>query len=262
MRAGIPAICVGGSTLGGTGKTPLAIEIARHLSKTRKVALVGHGYRARPERARVVSPHDPLELVGDEALVCARAFEKTNTHVIVGPSRQSAMDLAARIADVMVIDGVLQLAPERARCSILTTPDGRAPAWLARHVDHVTKVELDLTIPTIPKDARVGLVTCLARPSRVVRALEAHGISISVHRAFRNHGPAERVDFHQADVWLATEKCALHVEGPVRVLQARARLELDHVIRAEYLDFAYLSQAHHAENAAHSSGRNRSLRGV
>src|SRR5947199_10694187 len=54
-RDGARVIAIGGATLGGSGKTPLAIACARSFaSRGSRVALVAHGYRASPGEARVV----------------------------------------------------------------------------------------------------------------------------------------------------------------------------------------------------------------
>lgn len=230
LRARVPVTCVGGSTLGGTGKTPVAIAIAQAMARAgASVSLIGHAYRANPGRARVVRPGDSLFEVGDEALVCARALDGL-AEVVVAPTRQAAIELAERRADHLVIDGVLQLAPERAALSILTTPAGRAPRPLARLSDRVIRahVEMDADWSSL-RSCRVGLVTCLARPARIVQALRDKGVLVARHLALRNHGPGWRVPLGDADVdvWVATEKCALHVSGPVIVLRARATLPLD-----------------------------------
>jgi hypothetical protein len=55
-----PAIGIGGAALGGTGKTPLAIAVARHLGSRLRVAIVGHARTsssaalARPPRANAL----------------------------------------------------------------------------------------------------------------------------------------------------------------------------------------------------------------
>ncbi len=165
VPAGIRVVTVGGATLGGSGKTPLAIACAAELARANeglRVVLVGHAYRATPGRARVVSPADPLAEVGDEALLAARELDRapaaggSSARVVVGPSRQAAMDLAARLADVIVVDGVAQIAPARAALSLLAVdadePWGRAaavPPWgdlrapvdaLVAVADHVVAV--------------------------------------------------------------------------------------------------------------------------
>jgi tetraacyldisaccharide-1-P 4'-kinase len=71
------AYCVGGATLGGSGKTRVSIALARRLSEQgKRVALIAHGYRARVATATVVKGDESLEEVGDEALLCARALSK------------------------------------------------------------------------------------------------------------------------------------------------------------------------------------------
>jgi tetraacyldisaccharide-1-P 4'-kinase len=62
---GVRTVTVGGPTLGGSGKTRVAISIARTLaSRGENVVLVGHAYRARPGRARFVSPQEDRKSVG------------------------------------------------------------------------------------------------------------------------------------------------------------------------------------------------------
>lgn len=121
-------IAVGGATLGGSWKTPLALACAARLAADGgRVAIVGHAYKADPGGPRFVDPRDPLEDVGDEALVCARAVSGSGAvRVAVGPTRQDAVDLALRHADQLVIDGALQLAPRRADLALLVV-DGASP---------------------------------------------------------------------------------------------------------------------------------------
>jgi tetraacyldisaccharide 4'-kinase len=133
----VKVVAVGGATLGGSGKTPLAIACAAELARAgASVALVGHAYRARPARARVVALHDGVWEVGDEALVAARALAPGGVRVVVAPRRQEAVALAARFADVLVLDGVAQTKPVRATLALLAVdadePWGRAAAVAPR----------------------------------------------------------------------------------------------------------------------------------
>jgi tetraacyldisaccharide 4'-kinase len=113
-------VTIGGATLGGSGKTPLAIACAAALAATgARVALVGHAYRAKPRRARLVAINDPLDEVGDEALVAGRALALAGVPVIVAPTRSAAIALAARHADVLVVDGVAQTRPVRSSLALL-----------------------------------------------------------------------------------------------------------------------------------------------
>ncbi|HEY2512170.1 MAG TPA: tetraacyldisaccharide 4'-kinase [Polyangiaceae bacterium] len=254
--AEVKGIAIGGATLGGGGKTPLAIACTAWLAaQGARAAYVGHGYRARPGLARFVSPADPLAEVGDEALLAARALAG-QAFVVVAPSRQAAVDLAATRADVLVVDGVLQTTPRRASLSLLAlgeepwsralppAGDLRAPrAALLAACDHPVQLRPDaryetggaavpLVVPIRSRGAfhggefllwsalaplRVGLFTALAHPSRVLGALAREGVVPIDHVAAADHGPAPtRRRFlapGRVDLWLASPKCALHLEA-------------------------------------------------
>jgi tetraacyldisaccharide 4'-kinase len=249
VPGGARVVAVGGATLGGSGKTPLAIACARELARQgARVALVGHAYRARPGRARVVRPGDSLREVGDEALLAARALDAVGVQVVVAPSRALAMALAARDADVLVLDGVLQTSPARASLSLLAVDaeepwghaqavpprgDLRAPvAALLAASDLVVAVgenSCDVQVVSggahlgdafLPWEAlrslRVGLACAIARPDRVSRFLGRRGITPVVTAFVRDHAPIPagilRAHRRMVDVWLATPKCALHVD--------------------------------------------------
>ncbi len=152
-------VVVGGSTLGGSGKTPLAIACALHLAEAgHRVAFVGHAYRARPGVARLVDRREAVASVGDEALVAASALAAHGVAVVVGPTRQAALDLALAGARVVVVDGVAQLRPEPAHLALLAVDGGhpwgsgacpprgdlRAPrAAVLSHCDRVVAVGVD-----------------------------------------------------------------------------------------------------------------------
>jgi tetraacyldisaccharide 4'-kinase len=250
-------ICVGGATLGGSGKTPLALACAEHLAlEGRRVALVGHAYRARPGRARIVEPDDDVREVGDEALVCARELAEAGSSalVVVAPSRQEAFDLAARAADVVVLDGPLQLAPRRAHLALLAVDsidpwgggacppagDLRAPARdLVAACDAVVAVgppgsEEPLRVEVASAGAhidgrlmswrdlsnvRVGLYTALARPRRVLDRMARHGLVPAAVVENADHAPPSA-----ASLAAATKAVQAGVELWVATAKCRTHL--------------------------------------
>ena len=120
-------VAVGGATLGGSGKTPLAIACATTLAAAGvRVVFVGHAYRARPRIPRRVSIFDSVQDVGDEALVAAQVLSPAGVDVVVGPRRSAAVSFASRLADVVVMDGVAQTSPVRASLALLAV-DGCEP---------------------------------------------------------------------------------------------------------------------------------------
>lgn len=73
QSVGIPIICIGNPTLGGSGKTPFAIMLSKLLNgKTGKLAFLLRGYGGQTTAPTRVDPavHSALE-VGDEALLLA-----------------------------------------------------------------------------------------------------------------------------------------------------------------------------------------------
>lgn len=261
LPSGVRVVCVGGATLGGSGKTRVALACTESLADAgARVVLVGHAYRAKPGVARVVSARDRLEEVGDEALVCARALG-ARAPVVVAPSRQDAVDFAMRARpDVIVIDGPLQTRPVRASLGVLAV-DARAP-WgsgaifplgdlRARPADLLAcadvMVEVDATpdaflidgerlLPDKLSGLTLGLFTAIARPDRLASALAALGLRVAVEVAVRDHGPLDDAarkalgsPGRRVDAWIATPKCATHLEGtrlsaPLLVVSSRVDL--------------------------------------
>ncbi len=248
----VPVVAIGGATFGGSGKTPLAIACAKALARAgARVALVGHAYRARPRRARVVREDDALEEVGDEALVCARALGAEGVDVVVAPRRVAAIDFALGVvgAQVLVLDGVLQASPRRVDLSVLAVDtlevlEASRWGWNLRAPPHVLRRASDLVVPT-GDDARtvsrgvslggklvswsevtrlrVGLFCALAHHERLVRWLSRRGVfPVRIVRTGDHgpRGPLARAAMYarlraakadRLDMWIASEKCALHL---------------------------------------------------
>jgi tetraacyldisaccharide 4'-kinase len=72
-NAGIPVICVGNATLGGTGKTPVAIYLLKSLRRL-GINAVGltRGYGGQEKGPIPVNKHHSAKDVGDEPLLLAR----------------------------------------------------------------------------------------------------------------------------------------------------------------------------------------------
>lgn len=182
-------IGVGSAVLGGAGKTPLAVGLARELSRRgEQVALVGHAYRAArpPSRGHLVEPRDPVDMVGDDALAAARLLAGSGAQVVVAARRAVAVAHAAAVgAQVIVLDGVLQTSPRRLDDAVLVLDaaapwgsgacppagDLRAPRTaLLRASDHVAI--LTSGVRAFPEGAPEGAVSV---PSSVAFATNAEG---------------------------------------------------------------------------------------
>ncbi len=106
VNAPIPVICVGNLTVGGTGKTPVALSIAEHLkARGRKVHFLTRGYRGRLNGPVTVDPnHHTARDVGDEALLLARAAKTW----VARDRARGAQEAAAAGADTIVMDDGFQ----------------------------------------------------------------------------------------------------------------------------------------------------------
>jgi tetraacyldisaccharide 4'-kinase len=108
-RAGVPVIAIGNLTVGGSGKTPLAIHVAELLkSKRWSPAIVSRGYGGTVRApCGVTLAADPAE-VGDEPVLMAR---RSGCPVWVGPERAAvvaALRQAHPDCDVVILDDGLQ----------------------------------------------------------------------------------------------------------------------------------------------------------
>ncbi len=143
FQARVPVICIGNFTVGGTGKTPLALHIADLLrERGERPVFLTRGYGGR-----IAGPHlvdgaaDTSREVGDEALLLAR----------------SGLTVVARdrAAGAKLIDG---LAAEHGGPSVILMDDGLQNPALAK----------DLTIAVV--DGRRGIGNGLVLPAGPLRA--------------------------------------------------------------------------------------------
>ena len=242
---GCRVVGVGGATLGGSGRTPVVHAVAEALSVAgARVVVVGHGYRAVRAPARVVSVKDTSHDVGDEARLLASNLP--SVPIVVGASRQRAVELAATLGDIVVVDGLLQAAPERLALAILAVDaerpwgagacpplgDLRAPPrTLLAAADCVLRVgvpspEAAPFAPGVPScdaptrhclsgalapDHRPALFVSVARPERVLRALLGLGVVPSVVVRAPDHRPL--------DARRAIEAAGVEPSGRARPLQ-------------------------------------------
>lgn len=112
-KVGRPVIAVGNLTVGGSGKTPLVIELVSFLlGEGVRVAVLSRGYGRATKDIRVIGPgagdRDTVREVGDEPLLIARRCPGAG--VVVGADRVAAGRVAVRELDpqVLVCDDAFQ----------------------------------------------------------------------------------------------------------------------------------------------------------
>ena len=107
LRLAVPVISVGNLTFGGTGKTPVTIELARMLERMGlRPAVLLRGYGRATRGARTVGPDSRPDEVGEEALLLARNLPGVT--VSVGERREDAAALVDPPPDVFLLDDGFQ----------------------------------------------------------------------------------------------------------------------------------------------------------
>ncbi len=127
VRLSRSVVSVGNLTVGGTGKTPTCLWLARELTmRGLKVAILSRGYRGKAKRPLVLGPANPvtagtdlkpaLDHAGDEPAMMAMIYHQT---VGVSPNRIEAAKELLRHHDV----------------DVFLLDDGFQHRWVKRDVD-------------------------------------------------------------------------------------------------------------------------------
>jgi len=222
-KAPLPVIVVGNITVGGTGKTPLIIELAKILqSKGKRPGIISRGYGGKAESwPQIVSDATNAALVGDEPQLI---FQSTKCPVVVGPNRRQDIETLIKQfdCDVILSDDGLQhykmkrdieiavIDSKRMFGNGLCLPSGplRERTLRLKHVDIVlynggnenqAAFSLqaadclpvgDFNMKPVELDSFSGktvhAVAGIGNPDRFFTMLEKHGITVIKH-AFSDH---------------------------------------------------------------------------
>ncbi len=232
LRLPVPVLCVGNFVVGGAGKTPAVIALARRFAgSAERVFFLSRGYRSAAERGPPLRV-DPLRHsageVGDEALLLARVAP-----TIVSADRVAAGRLAVEQgASLLILDDGLQnpalekdmrLAVVDAATGVgngLCLPSGPLRAPLSTQIDFATAVTIvgagpageeiaeraraagkpvlsaklvaDEAMAAKLKGRRVYAFAGLARPEKFFATLSDLGAEIVATESFPDHHPYTR----------------------------------------------------------------------
>ncbi|HWA29538.1 MAG TPA: tetraacyldisaccharide 4'-kinase [Rhizomicrobium sp.] len=225
LRANAKVICVGNLTVGGSGKTPISIAIARALIERKKKTIVltrGYGGKMRGP-SFVEASQDSFEETGDEALLLAAAAP-----VIVSRDRAAGAKLAdAENADVIVMDdGHQNFALEKDLSIVVVdaetgfgngriVPAGPLREAVAQGLSRAQAVVLVgdgmprlggfngpvLRARLVPVDApgvrgqKVVAFAGIGRPQKFFETLRALGAEIAEERAYEDHHAYTAAEF-------------------------------------------------------------------
>ncbi|MCC6336108.1 MAG: tetraacyldisaccharide 4'-kinase [Myxococcales bacterium] len=231
---GATVISVGNLLVGGAGKTPVAIFLARWASACgRKVAVLSRGYgRASTQEVHFTSAQLPaVEAVGDEPRLIARRCP--GVEVWVGAKRASlALAARERGADFLLLDdgfqhrqlhrdvdlvvlseagnghrlpwGPLRESPAALSRATLTWAaagaSGEAIAHVRSRLAATALIEANGEQRPVEslRGRAVVLLAGIARPERVVRTLEALGARIAHVHAYVDHHAFSRMELEKA----------------------------------------------------------------
>ena len=254
VRLPVAVIVVGNLVVGGTGKTPLVLWLAAALKRSgRKPGIVSRGYRSSAAVPMAVAAASPVDLVGDEPLLLARA---SGCPVWIGRDRAAAalgLLAAHPDCDVLLLDDGLQhyrlardieiaVEDERRAGNGLLLPAGplrepasrRVDAWVVNSAPpgaHNPSFRMDLRgdsfrclaapLENLPAEAflrkKLHAVAGIGNPKRFFDQLARLGLT-TVNHAFPDHHAytANDLDFGDCEALLMTEKDAVKCEGFAR----------------------------------------------
>ncbi|MGC9953398.1 MAG: tetraacyldisaccharide 4'-kinase [Rhizomicrobium sp.] len=215
-RPGVPVVCVGNLTVGGTGKTPIAIAVARALiARSRHPFFLSRGYGGKLHGPILVGPEHSAADVGDEPLLLAAAAP-----AVVSRNRGEGARLAVEHgADVIVMDDghqnftlakdlslvvvdaeqqfgngfILPAGPLRefvnqglARADAVVIVGDGGPA-LAGYSGPILRAHLThVDVPELSGRRVVGFAG-IGRPEKFFRSLRAFGAEIVATKRFADH---------------------------------------------------------------------------
>ena len=121
-RAPVPVICCGNATVGGAGKTTLALDLARRLAaRGTAVHILLRGYGGSARGPRRVRPDDTADLVGDEALLLAAAAP---TWTGADRAATARVAIAEGAAALLLDDGLQNPTLAKTLSLLVVDPDG------------------------------------------------------------------------------------------------------------------------------------------
>jgi tetraacyldisaccharide 4'-kinase len=229
-RASIRVLCVGNFTLGGAGKTPLALAVAALLGEAgERPAFLSRGYGGWEKGPLLVRPTDAAAAIGDEALLLA-----AEAPTIVAADRVAGATKAAEAgASIVVMDDGFQNSSLVKDCSIvavdgetgigngLSFPAGPLRAPLHRQIPFASAVVVigpgdagnrvfdfargsglavfRARIGPVPgasslKGRRVLAFAGIGRPQKFFKTLADLGAIIAATEVFADHHPFSEAD--------------------------------------------------------------------
>jgi tetraacyldisaccharide 4'-kinase len=121
-RFGLPLICVGNLSVGGTGKSPMVELLVRNLKNDFKVATLSRGYKRKTKGYALANEHSTALEIGDEPMQFRQKFP--DIPVAVGEERLDAISQLLHDkpeTQCIILDDAFQHRSIKAGMNILLT---------------------------------------------------------------------------------------------------------------------------------------------
>lgn len=118
---GLPVICVGNLSIGGTGKTPMIEYLIRLLKADYKVATLSRGYKRKTSGFQLANSVSKAESIGDEPFQFYSKFKNDILVAVDGDRRNGIEALQKENPDVILLDDAFQHRQVKAGLNVLLT---------------------------------------------------------------------------------------------------------------------------------------------
>lgn len=223
-KAEIPVVSIGNVVVGGTGKTPFTLFLAKKISPFFRVAILSRGYRGKAEKSdipmivsRGMGPLLPPHIAGDEPFLIAKNLREAI--VIAGKDRFLAAQMAKELgATIILLDDGMQHRKLHRDLEVVLV-DGKSFDFLPKgtlrdeekrldEADFIIKtggnqsfkaptieiafrsdevVFIDGAVRTDLSNCKVALFCGIARPERFFKTIEALGGTIVFKEILADH---------------------------------------------------------------------------
>lgn len=232
---GIPIISIGNLIVGGSGKTPITIEISKN---QKNIAIILRGYGRSSKELVIVSENGKLlsdvKTSGDEAFLIAKKLP--NATVIVSKNRKLGIIKAKELGcdKVILDDGFsktdikkfdILIKPKDEPKNIFCIPSGpyREPKFIYAMADLVLEEGLDFKkkvtffkndIQIFNFESELIVITAIAKPFRLKEFLPTNTIieSFPDHHFFEDHQIEEIFAKYPSGTFATTEKDAVKLD--------------------------------------------------
>jgi tetraacyldisaccharide 4'-kinase len=227
---GIPIISIGNLTVGGNGKTPFCIALAKEYTD---VGIILRGYGRKSQGMILVSHHGQVVCdvmaSGDEAMLYAKSLPHAT--VIVSEDRIEAIRFAKKRgvkliflddgfskSSIAKIDILMQPNPEPKNTFCLPSGPYREPYFLYKRADLIIVEGKDFTrhVEVFNPTPRMLLVTAISKPSRLDTYLPSNVIgkvTFEDHYMYTEEELINLLESHQASSVLTTQKDAVKMSN-------------------------------------------------